>query len=68
MTTKQALQFNRMRNILIRISKHYQTPKQLRRNSDKHYGLGYEESLEMTYENIQNDAAMAVRGIKEIKN
>ena len=44
-----------------------QTPKQLRRDSEKDWGLDYDEALEMAYENIQNDAATAVKGIRAIK-
>lgn len=41
-----------MLTTLKRISKDYQTPAQLQRNSNKDFGLSYEESLEMAYENI----------------
>lgn len=67
MTPKQKQQFNLMRNALLVIAKDYQTPTQLRKSSDKQYGLDYEEALEMSYENIQNTAAAAVKGIKEAK-
>lgn len=67
LTKKQIQQFNFMRSVLIRIAKGYQSTSQLRRNSEKQYGLDYDEALEMTYENIQNDAANAVKGVKEIK-
>lgn len=48
---------------LKQISQEYQTPEQLRRNSSKQYGLDYEEALEMAYENIQQLAKDATRGI-----
>jgi len=67
MTEKQRQQFNRMRQALTNIYKYYQTPDQLRRNCKKDYGLGYEESLEMAYENLQSDARCAVKGIMAIK-
>ena len=67
MTKKQIEQFNRMRQALIKISKGYSSPAALRRDSDKEYGLDFEEALEMAYENIQSEAATAVRGIKEVK-
>jgi len=60
-------QFQHMRNMyeaLKAISKNYQTPDQLRKNSEKQYGLDYEEALEMSYENIQSLAGLAVRGVK----
>lgn len=47
---------------LKRISKGYQTPDQLRRNSEKDFGCDYISALEMAYENIQSEAAMAVHG------
>jgi hypothetical protein len=67
MTEKQRQQFNRMRHTLKKIYKYYQTPDQLRRNSEKDYGLGFQESLEMAYENLQSEAQYAVKGIKELK-
>jgi hypothetical protein len=66
MTKKQAEQFNKMRAALLRISKSYQTPAQLRKSSKKQFGLDYEEALEMTYENIQGEAAAAIKGVKEV--
>lgn len=36
----------------IRMIKDFQTPEELRNNSDDEYGLTYEEALEMAYENI----------------
>ena len=55
-----------MLHTLKRISKHYQNPDQIRRNSDKQYGLEYGEALEYSYENIQNEAAWSIKGIREI--
>lgn len=66
MTTKQKEQFNSMLAALRRISKDYQKPEQLRRASEKQYGLDYEEALEMAYENIQHEAAQASKGVKAI--
>ena len=40
----------------------YMTPDQLRRNSEKMYGLPYEEALEYAYENAINVARQAVKG------
>lgn len=65
-TERQAHQFNRMRIALIKIAKAYQTPDQLRRNCGKQYGLGYEETLEMSYENLQAEAKAASKGISKI--
>jgi uncharacterized protein (UPF0147 family) len=66
MTKKQIQQFNAMLKALKKISKDYQTPSQLRKNADKQYGLGYEEAIEMSYENIQSEAAFASKGVKYI--
>lgn len=45
----------------------YQTPGQLRRGSQRDWGCGYEEALEMAYENIQQTAKNAVKGIQRPK-
>ena len=62
-------QFNHMRAILVRISKQYMTPNQIRRAHDRGRGMGpsYEEELEMAYENIQMEAKAAIKGIKVAK-
>lgn len=65
MTPRQKEQFNRMRGALKRISKGFKTPDQLRKDADSKYGLEYEEAIEMAYENIQSEAAYAVRGVRE---
>lgn len=49
---------------LRKIAKDYQTPEQLQKNCKGQYGLGYEESITMAYENIQADAAHAIKGIR----
>jgi hypothetical protein len=54
----------RMYTTLKRIATGYQTPDQLRRNSEKEYGLSYHESLEMAYENLQAEAKAAVKGVR----
>lgn len=64
MTKTQQTQFMRMYNALLNISKNYQTPDQLRKNCKKDYGLGYDESITMAYENIQAEAKYAVKGIR----
>lgn len=66
-TVRQAQQFNYMRATLKGIAKAYQTPEQLERNCKKEYGLSYQESIGMAYENIQNDAAHAAKGVSAIK-
>ena len=49
------------------IAKGFQTPSQLKRIAEKSYGLSYEESLEMAYENIQTAAENAIRGQRRPK-
>lgn len=61
MTPQQII---RMYNALRKISKEYQTPQELGRNSAKMYGLDYTESLEMAYENLQAEAKAAIKGIR----
>lgn len=53
---------------LRRIARGYQTPDQLRRNSEKEYGVRYEEALEMAYENLQAEAKCAIRGKRRPKD
>jgi hypothetical protein len=66
-TERQARQFNHMLMRLRRIAKDYQTPDQMRRGHDKRWGLSYEESLEMAYENLQGEAKDGARGVSPIK-
>jgi soluble cytochrome b562 len=65
MTKKQMQDFNKMRNALIEITK-YQTPDKLRRDSEKDWGVQFEEALEMAYENIQTTAKYAVKGVRAL--
>lgn len=51
---------------LKQISK-FQTLEQLQRNSEKQYGLEYNEVLEMAYENIINGAKLTIKGIRRPK-
>lgn len=51
---------------LQKIAKAYQTPSQLKKDSEKQYGLDYEEALEMAYENMQAEAKQAVKGVKKL--
>jgi hypothetical protein len=66
-TEKQAQQFNKMLDACRQISKGYQTPDQLRKSSKNDYGLGYEETLEMSYENIQATALEAAKNVKPLQ-
>lgn len=52
---------------LKRIAKSYQSTDWLQRNSERHYGLSYLEALEMAYENLQYEAAQAIKGKRRPK-
>lgn len=65
-TQNQMFQFNRMLLALKTITQ-YQSPEKLKKDSEKDWGLGYEEALEGAYDNIQQQAKSAVKGIKGIK-
>jgi hypothetical protein len=67
MNLKQQRQFNYMLNTLKKIAREYMTPAQIFRDGKKSYGLSWSEILEMSYENIQLDAAAAIKGVREIK-
>ena len=67
MTLKEKENYNKMLSILKRIGKDYQTPDQLRKNSEKDFGLEYEEALEMAYENIQEESKFCIKGLTPIK-
>jgi hypothetical protein len=67
MIPKQKQDFNRMLTALHLISRGYQTTSQIKRDSEKQYGLDYTEALEMAYENIQEEARAATLRIKLLK-
>jgi hypothetical protein len=52
---------------LRRIAKDYQTPDQIRSTSEREFGLASSEALEYAYENIQHEAAMAIKGLRVAK-
>jgi len=55
----------RLHNTLRRIAKVYMKPAQIRRDADHpDSALDYEEYLEMAYENIQLEAARAIKGVR----
>lgn len=54
----------RMYDALRRIGKEFQTPAQLRRSAERQYGLDYVEALEYAYENIQQLAGLAIKGMR----
>lgn len=67
MTPKQKENYNRMLHALKTITA-YQTPDYLRKHSFRDWGLDDpNEAIEMAYENIQQMAKDASKGIREIK-
>lgn len=64
MTPTQQKQFNRMRDALLRITKGYMPPDELRRKAEREYGCGFDEAIEMAYENMQAEAREAVKGVR----
>lgn len=42
----------------------YDSPDKLRRSSEKQWGLPFEEAMEMAYDNIQQEARSALRGVR----
>lgn len=67
MTQKQKEQFNIMRTALCEIAHGYLNPNQMSKTCKKYYGLDYLEALEMAYENIQNEAKIAIKGVRAIR-
>lgn len=66
-TKKQAENYNRMLTALRTISKDYQTPDQIRKSSEKEYGLDFDEAIEYAYDNIQGTAKAACSGVSPLK-
>ena len=51
---------------LKRITK-YQSPERLAASAERQYGLSPHEAIEMAYDNIQGEAAAAIRGKRRPK-
>ena len=65
MTKKQEEDFSIMYGALDRIANRYMTPARIRSDAEKkNSALSYEEYLEMAYENIQNTAKAAIKGVR----
>jgi hypothetical protein len=62
-SSKQERDFAQMYTFLKRIVT-YDTPAQMRRNSEKNWGLQFDECIEMAYENIQQEARNGLKGIR----
>jgi hypothetical protein len=61
---KQQITITRLYFALKKITR-YQSPAYLRRNSRRDWGCEYEEALEYAYENIQQTAKDAIKGMRE---
>ncbi|WP_033447563.1 hypothetical protein [Bordetella bronchiseptica] len=61
---KRAEREQRMYDTLKRIARGYCTPDQMRRSEKARCGLDYEEALGYAYENIQREAAQAIKGMR----
>ena len=42
----------------------YQSPEKLRKDSKKEWGVDFTDAIEMSYENIQQTAKDAIKGIR----
>lgn len=49
-------------DVLRRIARDYDSAEKILSNSERRYGLSGPEGLEMAYDNIQTEAANAIRG------
>lgn len=58
MSANERVYFDALRHI----ERDFMTVEQLRRGSEKFYGLPFAEALEMAYENMQDVAKRAVKG------
>ena len=65
MNKKQIENFNKMRSALIEIT-NYQTPDKLRKAAAYDWDIDFEETLKMSYENMQQTAKLAVRHVRVI--
>jgi len=66
MTEKQKQQFNNMLHALDRISR-YASINYIKKYSERDWGVGPNEALEMCYENVIDEAKRVKKGIKKIK-
>ena len=67
MTKAEKRKYMQMWRALKIIARDYQTPAQIKRSAGKEYGLEYEESLEMSYENIQQVAKNGLKRVSPLK-
>lgn len=53
----------RLYDALKRISS-YDNPERLRKRAERDYGLDAHEAIEMAYDNVLNEARVAIKGLK----
>lgn len=63
MTEQEKKNYELMRATLQRIARDYQSPEELRENCESQYGLDFSDALEMSYDNIQSEAAATLATI-----
>ena len=68
MTREEAIRFNTLYNSLVRIS-NYQSPESIQHESETEEdgALGYQEMLEMAYDNVLQEATLAIKGIEPVE-
>lgn len=54
----------RLYEALRKIAREYETASRLLKNGEKRWGVSGEEVLEMAYENIQQEAHIAIKGVR----
>jgi len=67
MTTTEKLHFNRMFDALKKIEKGYLSASKMKKMSEKLWGLGFHEALEMSYQNLQSEASAGTAHIKKVR-
>lgn len=65
MTPKQKEQFNRMRATLKRIANEYESPDDIEKHAEKKWGLPVDDAIRYAYDNVQDEARNAVKGVRE---
>lgn len=63
MTEKELERMRKLYDALKRIAR-YQSPDQLRRGSERQYGLSANEAIEYAYENVLFEAKAATMGMR----
>lgn len=64
MTTITTELERKLYDALKRIARQYESATRLRKGAERHYGISGDEAIEMAYENIQQEARSALRGVR----